>query len=193
MRKAYLDRLEREKRWSDAFFVWFNGLSDKQLAALNNIFDGDFEVDAPQEGFGWYYSQGNGIRIAPEPVTGGSRALHVAFLGTHRPPQMLARQRLLLDPGVYQLSGKIKVDTMAALHGLRWDLVCMDQPAPLLASTAYFVGKTPWQAYTVEFRVPESCAAQELRLTLHPADATQKNVSGSVWLDELRISLRQAG
>ncbi len=192
MRRAYLARLEKEKRWHDAFFVWFNGLTERQAAVLANIHDGGFEVDSPSEGFAWHLSDGKGIRVRPERVTGGSRALHVNFMGMHRSPPVLARQRLLLDPGSYRLTGKIKVDTMAALRGIRWELVCVETPDPPLATTAYFVGKMSWQMHSADFRVPDGCPAQEIRLALHPADAIQRNVSGSVWLDDLKIQPKQA-
>lgn len=192
MRGAYLDRLVRESRWTDAFFVWMNSLSDEQMKSLANVFDGGFEREAPEEGYAWRFAGNDSLRIMAEPTLGatGKRALHVGLLGTQRVPNVLASQRLLLDEGQYRFAGRIKVDNMAAVNGIRWEIVCLGTNARQLLVTEYFVDKMPWRNFGQAFEVPAGCEAQELRLTVHPTDAKRPNLTGSVWFDELLVTFQ---
>lgn len=192
MRRVYLDRLVRESRWTDAFFVWMNSLNDEQMQSLGNVFDGGFEREAPEEGYAWRFAANDSLRIMAEPTlgAGGKRALHVGLLGTQRVPGVLASQRLLLDEGQYRFAGRIKVDNMAAVNGIRWEIFCLGANARQLLATEYFVDKMPWRNFGQTFEVPAACEAQELRLAVHPTDAKRANLTGSAWFDDLLVSFQ---
>ena len=187
MRKAYLDRLMHDAMWADAYFVWMNSLNEQQIKGLGNVYDGGFELDAPEEGFAWHFTNAEGVLVVPEVTfgTSGSRALHVAFKGTHRIQPMIASQTMMLGEGGYKLSGKVRLDNIAAVNGLNWVVACGQAD---LAATGYFIEKSQWQHFEVPFKVPANCPAQEIRLMVHPVDAKRQDLTGSVWFDDMAIA-----
>jgi len=194
MQQSYLNRLIQQQAWTEAYFVWVNSLDAQALARLGNVFDGGFEVESPEQGFAWRYHRNDSLRLQAVPTVGasGKRALHVSFLGTHRQKNRIISQQLLLEPGQYQLRGKYKVENLAALNGLRWELHCPGNKAPIY-KTPYFIDKTTWKTFAEPFIVPEGCEAPSLNLMLDPADARRNNLTGSIWFDDLSISYRLPG
>lgn len=189
MRHAYLSKLISDAMWTDAYFVWLDSLSTNQLAALGNVYDGGFEKDAIQEGFAWRFAAGAGAVVKPQKTHGasGGNALYVSFKGSRSVDPLLAQQILLLDAGNYQLSGRVKLDNIAAVNGVHWELLCLDSGRQLLARSEDFVDKTVWRQFNVSFDVPQACTAQELRLMLDSADAARPNMTGSLWFDDVAI------
>lgn len=190
IRKDYLNRLMRESIWTDAYFVWLNGLSETQQLALGNVYDGGFEQDAPEEGFAWRFTEVEGLSIKAQQTQGASglNALHVAFKGARRNPAQLVAQSLLLDTGRYSLSGRVKLDNLAAVNGVRWQLICLSTAAEKLATSEYFIDKTQWRRFDFSFEVPDTCPAQELRLLLDSADISRANLTGSLWFDDIAVT-----
>lgn len=190
IRRDYLGRLMRESMWTDAYFVWLNSLSTSQQQALGYIYDGGFEQEVPAEGFSWRLAEVEGLTIWPQQIQGasGQYSLHIAFKGAKRQPSLLASQILLLDAGPYVFSGRVKLDNLSAVTGLRWELVCLTAASTTLATSQNFIDKMQWQGFSLPVEIPADCPAQTLRLLLDPVDAGRTNLSGSVWFDDLKIS-----
>ena len=191
MRRVYIERLFQQNKWTDAYFIWLNSLEPAAIAKLGNVFDGGFEIEEPEQGFAWRFSRSEGLRLQAEPTmgAGGKQALHVSFMGTHRVKTVIVSQRLLLDPGPHELRGKVRVDNLAAVNGLRWEIHCPGRSEPIV-QTAYYVDKTRWKNFAESFVVPEGCEAPMLSLILHPSDARRNNLTGSIWFDDLAITFR---
>ena len=190
IRRDYLGRLLRESMWTDAYFVWLNGLSASQQLALGHIYDGGFEQEVHAEGFSWHLAEVEGLTVRPQQIQGasGQYALHIAFKGAKRQPSLLASQILLLDAGPYVFSGRVKLETLSAVNGLRWELVCLTAASTVLATSQNFIDKMHWQSFNLPIEIPADCPAQSLRLLLDPVDAKRTNLSGSLWFDDLKIS-----
>lgn len=190
-RRAYLDHLIGAGLYTDAYFVWLNGLQPGQIAALGNVYDGGFEQALDDEGFGWRPQAVDGLLLSAEPTYGntGSNALHVAFQQRLTSRELL-RQFLMLDAGEYRLKGKFRLDNLTAGKGVRWDVSCSDRDGnALLVSTEHFIGTDGWNKFEAEFNVPaEQCEVQSLRLQLNAGnDFDETAFSGSAWFDELEI------
>lgn len=188
-RKAYLDYLLNTGRWTEAYFVWLNGLDARQMSFLGNIYDGGFELPLSDEGYGWRPQSWDGLLLAPEPTYGssGEKALHVALL--KQPPQTrLLHQPLLLDAGHYRLHGRVRLDNLAAGRGLYWTVTCSgamnDKP---LAASEHFIGTDHWKDFAFELMIPAGkCEAQLLNLEVD-LGAEAGIFSGSAWFDELAL------
>jgi hypothetical protein len=189
MLSAYLTTLIHDAFWTDAYFVWLNSLSDGQLNALGNVYDGGFEYAAPEEGFAWRFAKGSGVAVEPQKTHGanGSKALHISFKGLRSINTVLAQQILLLDAGSYQLHGRIKLDHLAAVNGVHWELLCLGNERNLVARSDDIIDKSVWRQFNFTFDLSADCAAQELRLVVDAADAARPNMLGSLWFDDLAI------
>jgi hypothetical protein len=190
-RGAYIDHLLEVGYYTDAYFVWLNGLQAGQLAALGNVYDGGFEQVLDGAGFGWQPNLSKGFMLAAEPSYGhsGKKALHVAFQ-QRLTSRDLVRQFLMLDAGKYRLVGKSRLESLEAGKGLRWDITCADADGRAqLVSTAHFIGSDSWNKFEAEFVVPpEKCEVQTLRLLLNAGSNYEDTAfSGSAWFDDLEI------
>ena len=187
--QAYLDRLLRDKRWLDAYLAWLNGLDDRQLTVLGNIYNGSFELPLTSVGFDWrvFPLRGVVVETAQTYGTRGDKALHINFNG-QRAQFRHVLQYLFLEPGQYRLRGWVRVDQLRTERGLRWTVRCApDQP--VLVASELFLGSDDWRLFGVEFTVPErDCMAQVLRLELEGRAALDFEVEGDIWFDDLSIA-----
>ncbi len=188
--RVYLDRMWKDGRWLDAYLAWLGGLDDRGLEGLGQIYNGGFELPVTGIGFDWRITPSRGVKVETLDTYGsqGSRSLHVEFEGRGARFQHVS-QPLYLEPGRYQLRGRVRADGLPPRQGLRWAVRCHRSAAEPLAATLPFGGKDDWQAFTLEFEVPPSeCQLQELRLEQEDQVGERWDGHGGMWFDALTIS-----
>lgn len=81
--RAYLERLQKEGLWIDAYITWLNSLRQDQLNAIGNLFNGDFETEISNRGFDWIITPASQAIVETAPTHGasGNKALRVLFRG----------------------------------------------------------------------------------------------------------------
>lgn len=185
---AYLRRLIRDGRFQFAHDIWRGGLPPKQRADRGLLFNGNFEFPVDTFPFNWVLYQALGADIAVVPSAGsGGRALEVQFSGT-RVDFANVEQLVLLPAGRYRLSGRVKAD-LRTPRGLWWQISCASGSKAELGHTRLVVGNVPWSDFAVEFDVPaDGCPAQILQLRLPARIASEKQIDGQVWYENLRIA-----
>ena len=191
-RRDYLDHLLAKGLYTDAYFVWLNGLKGGELSALGNVYDGGFEYPVADEGFGWRLLASNAIKVTTEPTYGhkGAKALHVEF-NDNVGSTLIAYQTLMLDSGSYEFRGKARADSLSVGKGLLWSIKCIDLSATSpLSKSSYVTGTDIWQGFSVAFEVPDQkCPVQQLRLEVEGgANDDFSSYNGSAWFDELEIA-----
>lgn len=190
--RIYLDRLWREGRWLEAYLAWLNGLDERQQQGLGHLYNGGFELPVTGMGFDWRMSPPRGATVETVETYGtrGGRALHVTFDG-QRVHFQHVYQPLYLEPGRYQLQGRVRPDRLQAERGLRWRVRCGGQSVRVLAESEPFVGSDDWRSFTADFTVPETdCAVQLLRLELEGRAELDFTAQGGIWFDDLTINRR---
>lgn len=187
-RRAYVARLQREGRITEAYLVWVNGLTPEERRHLGLLFDGGFELEPGQGGFGWRAPRARRVELRNAATYGieGARALYLRFGGRERRFRHLF-QRLYLDPGNYRVSGRVRPDGLDTLGGLRWQVNCLLPDRQQLAESERFLGASDWRAFSFEFAVPDACRYQEIRLVSSGRRAFEHKVSGEIWLDGMTI------
>lgn len=186
---AYLNRLLKDARWSDAHEAWLKGLDERQRKELGKLYNGGFELPPTGVGFDWRIAPPKGVTVETAPTYGarGERALHLNFDGQRVRFQHVL-QYLMLEPGRYQLKGRVRPDSLRAERGLRWTISCMANGL-LLAESERFLGSDEWRLFAVDFTVPaKDCLAQRLRLELEGRAALDFEVQGSLWFDDLAVT-----
>lgn len=188
-RRAYIDHLMHTGMWTDAYFVWLNGLNANQLSALGNINNGGFEHEIADEGFGWRPATGDGFALLAEPTYGcnGEKALHVSLMGQpSRHP--LAHQYLMLDPGQYRLQGRVRLDSLSAGKGLLWVVACVNESgSSVLSRSEHFLGADHWKGFASDLVVPAQCTTQKLSLEIDRGTDSQTDYGGAAFFDDLAI------
>lgn len=184
---AYLARLQKQGQWLEAWFVWLGSLSKRALTQSGHVYNGGFELPISGIGYDWIYRPDTAVLMETATTYGttGERALHLVFRGLRIRFEHL-HQYLLLPPGNYYLSGRVRPDNLKAGKGMQWALYCLGKPEPLLA-TDLFNGLDQWTRFRQEFAVPESCPVQMLRLELAGRIDLDYDVSGGIWFDDLTV------
>ena len=186
--RAYLERLQREGLWVEAYIAWLNSLGKDKLRAIGNLYNGDFEDPLSNIGFDWVVTPASQVVIETAGTYGttGHKALRILFRG----PRIQFRnlhQHMMLDPGNYTLRGKVRPESLETPQGIRWAIYCPGQAEPLAASEP-FRGTDHWRHFTVRFEVPaKGCIVQTIRLELMGRAALDFEARGVVWFDDLAV------
>jgi hypothetical protein len=188
--RLYLDRLWKDGRWLDFYLAWLGGLDERAQEGLGLLYNGGFELPVTGMGFDWRIMPSRGAIVETVETYGsrGSRSLHVELEGRGSRFQHV-QQRLYLEPGSYQLEGRVRPDGLAPRQGLRWAVRCNQPDAQPLGATEAFGGKDDWRAFSVHFEVPAAdCPVQVLRLEQGDEIGARWEGQGGVWFDDLMIS-----
>lgn len=185
--RAYLERLQKDGQWRDAWFIWINGLSKEEINQSGHVFNGSFERPFGNLGFDWISQRDPAVIVENSATYGttGERALHLLFRGLRMPFRHL-HQYLLLPPGKYYLQGRVRPERLEATHGMQWVLYCEGKNEPL-AATDTFRGNDDWTRFRVEFLVESDCPVQKLQLELAGKIQLDYEVTGGIWFDDLAV------
>lgn len=187
--RCVIDRLRRAGHWPVAYQAWLNSLPRARLADVGHVFNGGFEHPASGVGFDWIVAEdaAQAVEFTPAPGASGQRALRVTYSGSRIAAPAL-RQYLALSPGRYELSGRVKLEGLSSVRGVRWTLRCEAPGRAPLASSERFLGSVPWRAFAAAATVPAECPGQVLALEPEGLDEGTTFVSGSALFDELRLA-----
>jgi tetratricopeptide (TPR) repeat protein len=151
------------------------------------IHDGAFNGTGRGPLLGWSIGRIAGVDslIDTAPAT-GNRALRLVFHDRRVAFRHVA-QVLLLPPGNYLLTGRVRLIDLRAALGLRWTLSC----APggrVLAQSERLLGNSDWRSFEVSLRVPaDDCGGQLLLLAVDARIAAEQQVAGEAWFDDFSV------
>ena len=169
---------ESVRRWPQVREVW-EAFGGGKLAAPYN---GSFELTAREPPFGWRLSNNDGAIGAIDRLDGGANhGLYAEFPSGRA--ATLAEQLMVLAPGHYRFSGRVKADRLPAGALYRWIATCFDADQPLVQVQTDTV--KGWQSFAAEFDVPaQGCDAQWLRLGGTGGEGYEP---ASAWYDDLKL------
>lgn len=192
-RGAYVSRLVKEGEWQEARDAWSGGLKPYQKKYDNLIFDGGFESGIYNQAFGWVVSRSKNPRIKPDITYGikGRKALQVSLRKNVPINFRHVSQRLMLEPGYYELALRYRTDTLKTTKGLSWRIRCIEGGSEVLVESIPLLGSNPWSKLSVDFEVPESCRVQLIRLEATSRFRHEQYFAGSLWFDDIEITRKQ--
>lgn len=191
-----IERLRGAGRWDEAYQLWLNSLPRERLSQVGFIFNGGFERAVSGTGFDWLLQPraereaGHVAEAVTAPGASGKRALRVAYNGK-RQSGVPAQQYLVLAPGTYDLTGRVRVQGIVATRGVHWTVRCAGEARPRpIAASERFVGSAEWHAFAMEVRVDAPCRAQLLQLEPAVEDGAAAFIGGVAWFDDLQARRR---
>jgi hypothetical protein len=185
----YLARLIKDENFELAYRTWHATLSPQQRADETYPFNRDFQFPVDGLPFNWSLETTPGANMQVSSVGDSKkRALLVEFSGA-RVRFASVKQLMLLPPGDYSFSGKVKAAELRTVRGLWWRIFCAAASANTIANTELVSGTMPWTEFTVKFQVPATgCGAQWLRLELPARIEPELRIEGQVWYQDLRVA-----
>jgi tetratricopeptide (TPR) repeat protein len=188
--RPYLIRLIKDENFELAYQTWQTTLPQQQRMDETRPFNRDFEFPVDGLPFNWTLEtvRGADIRFLSSIDGGKKRALLVEFSGA-RVRFANVKQLMLLPPGDYSFSGRVKTAELRTSRGLWWRIFCANASANTLANTELVSGTMPWTDFTAKFQVPATdCGAQWLQLELPARIEPELRIEGQVWYQDLRIT-----
>ncbi len=184
--EEWIAYLIRQGRLGEAYGRWASTL-DLQGKPLPLVYNGGFEQPVSNRGFDWRLTRIPGVSLdfVPDRSARGLTA-HAAFRG--RPvAQVNIEQLLLLGPGRYRFSVRMRAEALRSERGLEWSLACIGQAEPL-ATSEPISGTFDWRTVDMEVNVPVTgCPGQSLRLRNPVPAGSIQQVSGELWFDDVAI------
>jgi tetratricopeptide (TPR) repeat protein len=193
--RPYLDRLIKDGRYAEAYQSWRETLSPEQRTREFLLYNGDFAAPIDGLPFNWllYPGQGVNIQIVASPGKDKGRALQFQFSGA-RVASFTVGQLMLLPPGEYHFTGEVRAEELRTERGLEWQISCADSPNNILARTDLVAHTTLWTGFSVVFTVPQQdCRSQWLKLEIASRTASERQIEGQVWYDNLQIGRATSG
>jgi hypothetical protein len=185
--RAYLGRLLALGEFERAHSETVAFLPPGRVAEDGGISNGDFDEPVDNLPFGWSIGKVRGATA--EIVTDGNdnKALRVQFHNTRVRYQHVS-QLLMLEPGVYRLTGRVRTIALQNERGLEWAVHCAGN-GKVIGATPRASGTIAWSDFETVFVIPAEaeCAAQLLRLVLPARVASEQQISGEVWYDDVSV------
>jgi tetratricopeptide (TPR) repeat protein len=189
--RPYISRLIDVGQYKQAYATWINTLPAALRPNKTYPYNRDFTIPVDDEmPFNWVLREipGEDVQIVPSPDGGRKRVLRAQFSGA-RVIFAGATQLLMLPPGDYRFSGRVKADDLRTTRGLWWRIYCAGKSGATLAQTKLVSGTIPWTEFTAKFQVPAAdCQAQWLQMELPARIPSEGQISGQVWYQYLAIT-----
>jgi hypothetical protein len=185
---SYLNFLIGHRLFDVAYYTWLQFLPPELVASIGIVFNGGFEQPVSGMPFDWSLPRpiGSTVEILRVPGETGNRALRIEFQ-SGRAQLGNIQQRILLAPGTYVLTGRLKGE-VAGRRGTRVTVTCAATNAAKIAETPMFTGNAPtWQGFETTFKVPEECGSQLVRIIHDARFSAEQMVKGTVWYDDISI------
>ncbi|MBX9757156.1 MAG: hypothetical protein K2Y29_00155 [Beijerinckiaceae bacterium] len=186
--RAYLQRLVRDGRLTEAYVAFVRRLPDDRLARMGYLYNARFQFGLSNLPFDWEILQTPGALtdVVEEP---GRRVLKVSFFGARIHFRNVSHL-LALPPGAYTYTGLERAESLQNPRGIRWSVRCAGQggvDGPELGVTNLLRGDVPWRPFALAFTVPEGCPVQRLVMELPARVALEQEASGAVAFTDLAI------
>ena len=184
----WIDRLIRDGKWGEAYARWVGGLPRTAPFRVSHVYNGDFEMRPSDSGFDWRIGDATGVFIDRFGQGGADRnkVLRISFLD-RRVEVIPLHQWLMLDPGSYRLSFRVKALDLRSDRGVQWIVRCVG-PGEELANSERYTGRFDWKQADTTFNVPaQDCPAQELWLRNAGEAAAGKLIGGTILFDDVSI------
>ena len=188
---TYLHRLVRSNLHEQAYYAWLQFLPAEQLSTIGLVYNGRFRSPPSGSPFDWTITSGAGasVQTAAHNDNRGVYGLSLE-VGGGRVEFGSVSQWLLLAPGRYRVSGRVK-GRLTGPRGFRWRILC--HRGKKLAEGPMMRGRLPaWTEFAFDVAVPnEGCNVQRLALVLDARSTSDKLVRGYISYDAIVIT-RQA-
>ncbi len=184
---AWTAALMRRGDWGQAYARWI-GTLDLAGDRLPLVFNGDFSRPVSGRGFDWHTSRMPGVALQfIEGDDGSGTVAHARFRG-RAVARLNLEQPLLLAPGRYRFSARMRVAALRSEAGLVWTVHCRQTPR-VVSTSEPVLGSFGWREVTMTVDIPSrDCNGQWLQLRNPVPAGSAQRVSGDLWIDDVQLA-----
>ncbi len=189
----HIDFLVARGGLNEAFQIWKARLQEEGMSVPsdgNLMINGGFEKEKILGGaFDWNIQKVPGAEITFDPSISveGKRSLKIVFDGKENVDFYHVYQFVSLKPDTeYLLQANAKTRAVTTKSGLKIEISGIG-PAFYKTSEA-LTGDNDWKELTIAFRTPPQSQGGMLRIRREKTDKFDRFISGTVWLDHVRLT-----
>jgi tetratricopeptide (TPR) repeat protein len=194
--KPFLDFLIEKNQIQDASMVW----SDLEhagaippgpgLDAGNLLRDGSFEAQPLNLGFDWHTSDSPNLvyDFSDPSAYEGGKCLRIDFAVGRNAEYNLLGQVVLIKPNTqYQLRAYVRSETLTSDSGPRLRVEEMGCGSCEVRTSDPVLGTTGWHPIDVSILTHAQTQAVRVSLWRSPGKMPPRDITGTVWLDDVRL------
>ena len=177
----------------EAYRVWMARLLEEGLstpADANLITNSGFEKEKLLGGgFDWRMDKVAGAQISFDPSIAfeGKRSLKISFNGKENVDFQHVLQFVAMKPNTdYLLHAHVRTKAVTTKSGVRIEILGIGTPFHIASEP--LTGDHDWTEMTLTFRTPPQLQGGMLRLRREKTDKFDRFISGTVWIDNVRLT-----
>ena len=190
----YIKYLIRQNQIKQALAIWKSYFGEQQI--VETFLNSGFESEMIQTGFGWKIANSKEFEwgIDNEIAYQGERSFMLKFSGESNIHFHHIEQLIPVVPGAkYRLSTYWRgqnITTRSTPH-IELSAVHSDEPATVRTKTKR--GNWSWEKLEAELEIPQDSSLLRVRIRRNKTKSLDKNISGSVWFDDFKITRIDSG
>ena len=179
--------------------VWDQGVATMNLPLLQSpgsvVWDPSFESGINDSFFSWRFKpidQGVIVGFDKSEKLTGAQSLRLSFDGKHNPDLNAACILAIAQPKTtYHLAGWIKTNNITTENGVGFRVFSPDDQQSHNLNTQELHGTLPWTLVEGTWTAVDTHQVQ-VCVTREPSDNPQVRISGTAWVDEVRLTAQPA-
>jgi tetratricopeptide (TPR) repeat protein len=192
---AFIDMLVNQGRFDEAGSVWHQATAAEGTFPLPSpagslVFDGGFEREPSNGGFGWRQQDvpGADFDFDTEEKHSSSRSARVIFDRTQNLSYECLFQWVLVVPATrYRFRGFLRTDQISTDSGMRFEITDPRRTKDLDVLTPNETGTQPWTMEEIEFTTGPQTHLIRIALRRLPSARLDNKISGTVWVDDIAV------
>jgi hypothetical protein len=191
----HIEFLISQNEFNEAMEVWKARLQEEGLsipADGNVIINGSFENEKILGGgFDWKIADVKGAKVAFDRSVAfeGNHSIKITFDGKENVDFHHVHQIVLLKPNMdYSLKAYIRTKEVTTKSGLKIEVYGIG--STFYGCSESVVGDNAWKELSVAFRTTPQSQAGVVRVRREKTDKFDRLISGTVWIDNVRLAER---
>ena len=182
---------EAKKVWREA--LWVSGSLEREMSTAEGnslIWNGGFEQDLANGGFGWRQQRAPGARFDFDHtmLRSGNRSLRITFEGTTNLNFLHLIQYVPVEPQrTYRLEAFLRTEGISTDSGVRLHISDFPPTAALGILTPDLRGSQPWSLQEAEFTTGRNTRLLRITLRRLPSRKFDNKIRGTVWIDDVSV------
>lgn len=191
-----VNELIDQNRMMDAEQAWRQALQATQWPRNGSggdslVFNGGFEQDIVNGGFGWREVPVRGARFGygKHVAQSGPRSMRIEFDGKVNLDFQNLYQDVPVQPRTsYHFSAYVRTREISTASGIRLEIVDPRHPSEVQILTPNLVGTNPWTPVEADFETGADTELLEILVRRVPEWRFDNKLRGTVWIDDVTLT-----
>lgn len=186
----YMNFLIDNQKSRQAHAIWSKIVGRNESESL--VWNGGFELKPLNAGFDWRITTDNNPGVLmdrdSEKSVEGELSFKVEFDGKNNNEFYHLSQIVPVEPNAeYLFTAKVKTENITTQNGISMETHCYPDWKLMSKSTKPLTGTNDWTNVSMRLETPESCNDLLIRVRRFQSDNFDKFISGTAWIDDVKI------